>query len=63
MAEKSFPLENTAYTAEDAQLWFATRQSGVYAGSHLGVTANGTMAAGISSGGRIRARPKAIALR
>lgn len=43
MAEKSFPLENTAYTAEDAQLWFATRTSGVYAGNHLGVTANGTM--------------------
>lgn len=24
MAEKSFPLENTMYTAADAQLWFAT---------------------------------------
>lgn len=43
MAEKSFPLENTMYTAADAQLWFATRTSGVYAGHHLGVTANGTL--------------------
>ena len=50
MAEKSFPLENTAYTAEDAQRWFATRQSGVYAGSHLGVTANGTMAVTLGKG-------------
>ena len=50
MAEKSFPLENTAYTAEDAQLWFATRQSGVYAGTHLGVTANGTMAVTLGKG-------------
>ena len=43
MAEKSFPLEATEYTAADAQLWFATRTSGVYAGTHLGVTADGTM--------------------
>ena len=43
MAEKSFPLENTAYTAEDAQLWFATRTSGVYTNGHLAVTADGTM--------------------
>lgn len=50
MAEKSFPLENTAYTAEDAQLWFATRQSGVYAGTHLGVTANGTMTVTLGTG-------------
>lgn len=50
MAEKSFPLENTAYTAEDAQLWFATRTSGVYAGTHLGVTANGTMAVTLGAG-------------
>lgn len=50
MAEKSFPLENTAYTAEDAQLWFATRQSGVYAGTHLGVTANGTMSVTLGAG-------------
>ena len=50
MAEKCFPLENTAYTAEDAQLWFATRLSGVYAGTHLGVTANGTMAVTLGKG-------------
>lgn len=50
MAEKSFPLENTAYTAEDAQLWFATRTSGVYAGTHLGVTANGTMTVTLGEG-------------
>lgn len=43
MAEKSFPLENTEYTAADAQLWFATRTSGVYTNGHLAVTANGTM--------------------
>jgi len=52
MAEKSFPLENTMYTAADAQLWFATRTSGVYANDHLGVTASGamnvTMKAGIA---------------
>lgn len=50
MAEKSFPLENTAYTAVDAQLWFATRTSGVYANNHLGVTANGTMAVTLGTG-------------
>lgn len=43
MAEKSFPLENTEYTAEDAQLWMATRTSGVYAGDDLQLTANGSM--------------------
>lgn len=43
MAEKSFPLENTMYTAADAQLWFATRTSGVYANEHFGVTAAGAM--------------------
>lgn len=43
MAEKSFPLENTEYTAADAQLWFAMRTTGVYAGTHLPVTAAGTM--------------------
>jgi hypothetical protein len=30
MAEKSFPLENTLYRAEDAQLWMSTRNTGVY---------------------------------
>lgn len=39
MAEKAFPMEDTAYTAEDAQLWFATRTSGVYANDHLPVSA------------------------
>lgn len=50
MAEKSFPLENTMYTAADAQLWFATRTSGVYAGTHLPVTAAGTMNVTIGAG-------------
>ncbi len=50
MAEKSFPLENTMYTAEDAQLWFATRTSGVYADGHLGVSADGTMNLTLYSG-------------
>lgn len=50
MAEKSFPLENTMYTAEDAQLWFATRTSGVYAGTHLPVTATGTMNVTVGTG-------------
>jgi hypothetical protein len=30
MAEKSFPLENTLYNAEDAQLWMSTRTTGLY---------------------------------
>lgn len=50
MAETCFPLENTLYTAEDAQLWLATRTSGVYAGTHLGVTANDTMEMTLGSG-------------
>ena len=50
MAEKSFPLENTAYTAEDAQLWFATRTSGVYTNGHLAVTADGTMNVTLGAG-------------
>lgn len=50
MAEKSFPLENTLYTAADAQLWFATRTSGVYAGTHLPVSATGTMNVTVGSG-------------
>lgn len=43
MAEKSFPLNNTDYGAEDAQLFFATRTRGVFAGDHLGVTPGGGM--------------------
>lgn len=50
MAEKCFPLENTLYTAEDAQLWFATRTSGVYAGTQLGVTAEDTMEVTLGTG-------------
>ena len=50
MAEKCFPLENTMYTAEDAQMWFATRTSGVYAGTHLPVTAAGTMDLSVGTG-------------
>lgn len=50
MAEKCFPLENTEYTAADAQLWFATRTSGVYAGTYLPVSADGTMNLTIGSG-------------
>lgn len=50
MAEKCFPLENTMYTAADAQLWFATRTSGVYAGTHLPVTAVGAMNITVGAG-------------
>lgn len=50
MAEKSFPLENTLYTAADAQLWMCTRTTGVYTNAHLGVTANGTMAVTLGPG-------------
>ena len=50
MAEKCFPLENTMYTAADAQMWFATRTSGVYAGTHLPVSAAGTMELTVGKG-------------
>lgn len=50
MAEKCFPLENTLYTAKDAQMWFATRTSGVYAGEHLPVTASGSMGVTLGAG-------------
>ena len=50
MAEKCFPLENTMYTAADAQMWFATRTSGVYAGTHLPVSAVGTMDLTVGAG-------------
>lgn len=43
MAEKSFPLEHTEYSAKDAQLWFATRTSGVYTNGHFSVSASGSM--------------------
>lgn len=50
MAEKSFPLENTVYTAEDASLWFATRTSGVHASDQLGVTAAGGLTVNVGAG-------------
>lgn len=50
MAEKSFPLENTLYTAEDAQLWMATRTSGVYASDDLTLTANGSLVLTLGAG-------------
>lgn len=43
MAEISFPLDNTDYGAEEAQLWFSGRTSGVFAGSELPVTASDGM--------------------
>ena len=45
-----FPLENTDYSAADAQLWFATRLSGVYANNHLAVSPAGGMGVNISKG-------------
>lgn len=50
MAEIMFPLENTDYSAADAQLWFATRLSGVYANNHLAVSAAGGMGVNIGKG-------------
>lgn len=50
MAEIMFPLENTDYSASDAQLWFATRLSGVYAGEHLEVSAADGMAVTVGKG-------------
>lgn len=38
MAEMSFPLENTDYGAEEAQLWFSGRTSGVFAADELAVS-------------------------
>ena len=50
MAEKCFPLQATLYDAKDAQMWFATRTSGVYAGEHLPVSAVGTMELTLGAG-------------
>lgn len=50
MAEKSFPLNNTDYGAEDAQLYFATRTRGVFAGDHLAVTAGNGMTVTLGEG-------------
>lgn len=45
-----FPLENTDYSAADAQLWFATRLSGVYANNHLAVSPAGGMGVNVGKG-------------
>lgn len=50
MAEIMFPLEDTEYGAADAQLWFATRTSGVYANGHLAVSAAGGMDVAVAKG-------------
>lgn len=50
MAERSFPLENTLYTAEEASLWFAPRTSGVHASNVLGVTASDGLSVTVAPG-------------
>ena len=50
MAEIMFPLENTEYSAADAQLWFATRTSGVYTNGHLSVTEENGMVVSVNQG-------------
>lgn len=42
MALKAYPLNDTNYTAEDAQLYTATRTSGVYADNHFNISVDGT---------------------
>ena len=42
MALKAYPLNDTNYTAEDAQLYTATRTSGVYADDHFNISVTGT---------------------
>ena len=41
MALKAYPLNDTNYTAEDAQLYTATRTSGVYADNHFNISVTG----------------------
>lgn len=41
MALKAYPLNDTDYTAEDAQLYTATRTSGVYADDHFNISVTG----------------------
>ena len=41
MALKAYPLNDTDYTAEDAQLYTATRTSGVYANNHFNISVTG----------------------
>ena len=52
MAELNcYPLNNTLYYSEDAQLWHATRLSGVYAADgHYNVTASNGMSVTVSTG-------------
>ena len=50
MAERSFPLEGTVYTAEEAALWFATRTNGVYASNDLAVGAGSDMTVYVGKG-------------
>lgn len=50
MAEISFPLENTDYGAEEAQLWFSGRTSGVFAANELAVSEGDGMAVTLGKG-------------
>lgn len=50
MAEISFPLENTDYGAEEAQLWFSGRTSGVFAANELAVSASEGMSVTLGKG-------------
>lgn len=51
MAEKSFPLDNVLYSAEDMQLYLCTRSSGVYTlGTNLLVSAGTGMGVSVDAG-------------
>lgn len=50
MAEMSFPLENTDYGAEEAQLWFSGRTNGVFAADELAVSAGDGMSVVLGEG-------------
>lgn len=51
MAEKSYPLNNTKYLAEDVQIWFATRTQGVFsADTSLNVTPISNMTIQVGKG-------------
>lgn len=50
MAELSFPLENTDYGAEEAQLWFSGRTSGVFAAEELAVSTDEGMNVSLGDG-------------
>ena len=50
MAEISFPLENTDYGAEEAQLWFSGRTSGVFAANELAVSEGDGMSVTLGKG-------------